>query len=141
MIFSTREARKKNMKRLAVGSTLAAAAGYLAGLLTAPKSGKETRHDIKQAAEKGVNEAEKDLKKLGIEVDKAVKDAGAAGKKAGAKAKQELNDLLDKAQDSRSKAGQVLTAVRKGEAKDEDLAKAVKQARNSLKNLRTYLKK
>jgi gas vesicle protein len=141
MIFSTREARKKNMKRLAVGSSVAAAAGYLAGLLTAPKSGKETRQDIKNTANKGVAEAEKELKKLHVDLDKVIKDAKVAGGKAGTKAKQELNDLVAKAKDSKDKGGEVLKAIRKGEAQDQDLAKAVKQGKNALNNLRTYLKK
>jgi len=54
----------KSTKRLALGTVFAAAVGYLTGILTAPKSGKETRKDIKDAAEHGMAEAEKQLKKL-----------------------------------------------------------------------------
>src|SRR4051812_26232238 len=100
MIFSTREARKKSMKRLAVGSTLAAAAGYVAGILTAPKSGKETRGDIKDAASKGVDSAEAELKTLGKDLEKALNDAKSKGASAGSKAKAELKDLARKAKDS-----------------------------------------
>jgi gas vesicle protein len=139
--FSTREARKKNAQRVAVGSVVAAAAGYLAGLLTAPKSGKETRGDIKTAATKGVAGAEEELKKLKDELDKSLADAKTKGGDLSAKAKTELSDLAKKAKDSSGKAGEVLNAVRKGEAKDEDLARAVKQASNALNNLRKYLKK
>ena len=141
MNFSTREARKKSAQKLAVGSAIAAAAGYLAGLLTAPKSGKETREDIKNTASKGVSGAEDELKKLGKELESSLADAKTKGAKAGDKAKAELKDLAAKAKDSSGKAGQVLNAVRKGEAQDEDLAKAVKQAKNSLANLRKYLQK
>lgn len=141
MIFSTKEARKRNMKRLAVGSTAAAVAGYLAGVLTAPKSGKETREDIKNTANKGLGEAEKELKKLHTELDKVINDAKASGGKAGAKAKQELNDLVAKAKDSKEKAREVLSAIHEGDSSDQELAKAVKQGRNALNNLRTYLKK
>ncbi len=41
----------------------AAAAGFAAGILTAPKSGKETRADIKKKAVELKNEAEKGAKK------------------------------------------------------------------------------
>jgi gas vesicle protein len=141
MNFSTREARKKSAQKLAVGSAVAAAAGYVAGLLTAPKSGKETRGDIKTAASKGVAGAEAELKKLGKDLDKSLDEAKAKGASASAKAKAELKDLAAKAKDSSGKAGEVLNAVRKGEAKDEDLAKSVKQAKNALVNLRKYLSK
>jgi gas vesicle protein len=45
--------QKSNFKRVAIGSGIAAAAGFVAGVLTAPKSGKETRADIKTATNKG----------------------------------------------------------------------------------------
>jgi gas vesicle protein len=38
-------------KRLAIGALFGAAVGVVAGILTAPKSGKETRQDIKDKAE------------------------------------------------------------------------------------------
>lgn len=37
--------------QVVVGTLVAAAAGLVAGILTAPKSGKETRSDIKKRAE------------------------------------------------------------------------------------------
>jgi len=36
--------------KLAIGAIIGAAAGVVAGVLTAPKSGKETREDIKRKA-------------------------------------------------------------------------------------------
>ncbi len=38
-------------KKLAIGALIGAAAGLVAGVLTAPKSGRETRDDIKKKAE------------------------------------------------------------------------------------------
>lgn len=140
-MFVSRNQRKKTIKKVAVGSAVAGAAGYLAGILTAPKSGKQTRKDIKKAADKGVKGAEAELKNLHVDVEKAAKDAKKAGAKAGTKAKKELNELVDKAKASKDKATAVVSAVRRGEASDEDLAKAVKQASHALHNLRTYLKK
>ena len=54
----------KRVKKFAIGTVIAAAAGYVAGLLTAPKSGKETREDIKNTAVKTYKVAEKELKEL-----------------------------------------------------------------------------
>lgn len=141
MIFDTRANRRRNMKRLAVGSGVAAVAGYVAGVLTAPKSGKETRADIKNAAVKGVATAEKELKKLHTDLDQAIKDGAVAAKKAGSKAQKELLELLAKAKAAKEKTREVLSAIHEGEAEDQDLNKAVKQANTALKNLRNYLKK
>ena len=49
--------------------------GYLAGILTAPKSGKETREDIKDTAVKTYSEAEKQLKKLHTELNDVLAEA------------------------------------------------------------------
>lgn len=128
-------------KKVAIGGAIAAVVGYLAGILTAPQSGKETREDIKDTANKGLAQAEKELKKLHTELDKAILQAKANSADLRGKAKDELNDLIDKAKDSKEKAREMLSAVHEGEAADEDLAKAVKQASNALKNLKKYLKK
>ena len=139
--MSRKDRQRQNLKRLAVGSTVAAVAGYVAGILTAPKSGKETRGDIKDTADKGFAEAEKDLKKLHTELDKTIKEAKVASDKAGVKAKKELGELIDKAKDTKEKAREVLSAIHEGDAEDKDLKKAVKDAGNSIKHLRQYLKK
>ena len=135
--------RKKNhtVRNVAIGGTIAAIGGFLAGILTAPKSGKETRQDIKEGAGKGVAEAEKDLKKLQAELDKAIKQAKSQGGKLSAKAQKELDELLLKAKDSKEKAAEVLSALREGGAADQDLDRAVKNASRSVKNLKKYLKK
>jgi gas vesicle protein len=139
--MSRKDRQRQKLKALAIGGTVAAAAGYLAGLLTAPKSGKETRKDIKDAADKGWAEAEKDLKKLHTELDKVIKDSKKAGGKVTGKTKEELDTLLEKAQDTKEKAREVLSAVHEGDAEDKDLKKAIKDANEAIAHLRDYLKK
>lgn len=128
-------------RKVFIGSTIAAVAGFLAGILSAPKSGKETRQDIKSSANKGALEAEKDLKKLHDEIDKAIEQAKANKSKLSKTAQKELAELVDKAKDNKNKAGEVLDAVRAGEAEDRDLDRAVKSASRSLAHLKKYLKK
>lgn len=43
--------------KLAVGAVIGAAAGVALGILTAPKSGKETREDLKRKAEEAKDKA------------------------------------------------------------------------------------
>jgi gas vesicle protein len=135
--------RKKStdVKKIAIGAGIAAAAGYLAGVLTAPKSGKDTRADIKKGAGKAVQEAEKDLKKVAAEVEDLGKEAKKKGADLSQKAGAELSDLMDKAKETKDKATTILTAVKNGEADDAELQKALDQSRNALKNVRKYLKK
>jgi len=140
-VMGRRDRRSQNIKRLAIGSGIAAAAGYLAGILTAPKSGRQTRDDLRVAAEKSRVEAEKDLKRLHTELDKVIKDAKAGSGKLGVKAQAELNDLVEKAKDTKEKTREIISAVHEGDAEDQDLKRAVKNANLALKNLRKYLKK
>lgn len=136
-----RERQRQFRRRLAVGSAIAASAGYLAGLLTAPKSGRETRQDLRDAAERGRVEAEKELKQLHTELDKVMKEAKAGSGKLGVKAQAELKDLLEKAKDTKEKTREVISAIHEGDAEDQDLKRAVRNANLALKNLRKYLKK
>lgn len=50
--------------RLAIGAIVGIVAGAVAGVLTAPKSGKETRDDIKAKAEDLKNQASKHTKNV-----------------------------------------------------------------------------
>jgi gas vesicle protein len=136
---------KKNshntLKKVAIGSGVAAAAGYVAGVLTAPKSGKQTRGDIKAAAKQSRAEAEKELKKLHTELDKIMKEAKTRGSKLSAKAQKELKILVQKAKNSKEKTREVISAIHEGDADDQDLKRAIKNAHSSIDHLRDYLRK
>lgn len=130
----------KKSKALAVGAAVAAA-GYVAGILTAPKSGKETREDIKNSANSVKLKAEKQLKALHSELNDKIKQGEELSDKARGKANAELKAALDKAKDAKQKARVVLSALRDGEADDPDLQKAIKEAKKAKADLAKYLKK
>jgi len=128
-------------KNVAIVAALAAAAGFVTGLLTAPKSGKETRADIKNAAKHGLSEAERQLKNLSSELGDLVDQARSKGSELRGKAGETLSQATTQAQDAREKVREMLTAVHDGTASDEDLQLAMNQGRTALKHLRDYLKK
>jgi len=128
-------------KKVAIGSGIAAAVGYLAGILTAPKSGKQTRSDIKKTADKTVIEAEKELKKLHTELSKLIDEAKKGSTKLSSKAKKEADDLVDKAKDTKEKAREMLSAIHEGDTDDRDLKKAIKDANAAIDHLKDYIKK
>ncbi len=127
-------------QKLALGALIAGAAGYLAGVLTAPKSGKQTRDDIADKASDVKKSAETELVSLQIELKDLVKKAKTETIALSGKAKDEFNEAVVKAKDAQDKAGAVLKAVKAGEAADPELNKAVKQAKLAGKNLGRYLK-
>jgi gas vesicle protein len=134
--------RKKDstVKKIAVGSAIAGAAGYLAGILTAPKSGKETRHDLEHKAIDVKDTAEDQLTDINEELKHLVKTTKVKTVALSSSARAEFNEAVVRAKDAQNKTSQILKAVKKGEASDPDLNKAIKQGRLALKNLSKYFK-
>lgn len=132
---------KDSTKRIAVGTLIAGAVGYVTGILTAPKSGKETRKDIKDTAVSGMHEAERQLKKYHTELNEVIADAKDEAAKLSGKAKSELETAADAAKQAKEKARQILSAVHDGQAEDRELQKAIKDAKKSIDHLKAYLKK
>ncbi|HUP26293.1 MAG TPA: YtxH domain-containing protein [Candidatus Limnocylindrales bacterium] len=130
-----------NKRNIAVGTVLVAAAGYVAGLLTAPKSGRETRKDIRTAAQKAKGEAERKLKNAHGELTKLVNDASEMAKSSKHKANDELKKALEKANNVRLKTRVVLSAIHEGEAEDRDLQKALDDVKAAIKHLKQYATK
>ena len=132
---------KGTAKKMAVGAAVAAAAGYVAGILTAPKSGKETRQDIKDAAAKTKDEAEKQVKKLHDEIDDLASKAKSKAGSLSDKARDEIDILVGKAKESKAKAHELVSGLKSGDSPDKDLQKAINDAKKAVEHLRNYLAK
>lgn len=133
---------KDSNKKWAIGALLAGVAGFIAGILTAPKSGKETREDIKDTANRVVSEAEKQLKKIHSEMNVVIEDAKQllAGKSG--KAKEDVSHAIYQAKEKQQKVKELLSALRDGGASDNpELKKALKEAGSALDHLKTFMKK
>jgi gas vesicle protein len=74
--------KRRNRRHVTVGTTIGILVGAIAGILLAPKSGKETREDIRNVAEIGIENANK----AAIKAAKFVKKEAAA-------VKEKVNDL------------------------------------------------
>ncbi|HEU4914510.1 MAG TPA: YtxH domain-containing protein [Candidatus Saccharimonadales bacterium] len=133
---------KSTTKKWAIGTFIAAIAGYVAGILTAPKSGKETRKDIKEGVEHGVAEAEKTLKKLHTQLSDLTAEAKEKATTLKGVAQKDLQVALDKTTVVREKAREMLGAIHEGnKVEDKDLRKAIDDANKAIDHLKTYLKK
>jgi gas vesicle protein len=130
-------------KRIALGTLIAGAVGYVAGILTAPKSGVETRGSIKNASDTSIAEAEKQLKKLHTELTELLGQLGEKGDMVASKIKSgEVQDeVVSKAKVAKQKTREIISAIHEGSADDKDLDKAVNEAGKAIKALRNYLKK
>lgn len=128
-------------KIIAAGSVMLMGVSYLAGILTAPKSGKETRKDIAAAASKSRIDAEKKLKKIHSELQVLIGDAEARSKVLKDKAKKELDQAVVQAKVAKEKAREILSALHHGDADDPNLQAAIEEVKLAQKNLVAYLKK
>jgi gas vesicle protein len=84
--------------KFALGALFGAAVGVVAGILTAPKSGKETRADLKIKANQVADKASQTARDVRDRADSAVKDAKGTAesyadrvRRAAASAKAELD--------------------------------------------------
>jgi gas vesicle protein len=127
-------------RKVAIGSAVAGAVGYVAGVLTAPKSGQDTRQDIANKAEDAKDSIEDQLYQVNDELKDLLKITKEKTVTLSSSARSEFNEAVIKAKDAQNKSGEVIKAMRKGEASDPELNKAVKQARQAAKNLSKYLK-
>ena len=130
-----------NKRNVAVGTLLVAAAGYVAGLLTAPKSGRETRKDIRNAALKAKSEGERKLKLAHSELNTLLTEVSARVDKSRSKAGEEFNKAREKAEIVRDKTRVLLSAIHEGEAEDEDLNIALQDVKAAIKHLKQYVSK
>lgn len=130
---------KKETKRFAAGAIFAGVAGYAAGILTAPKSGKETRRDVKDAAVSFKLKAEKKLKALHSEIASLLERAKLQLGKLQTSSKSELKSAINKAQKAKDHARDMLTALHEGGADDKELQKAIDDATKAAEHLRKFL--
>ena len=141
MSRDSNEQRRNLAKALAIGAVVSAVAGYLAGILTAPKSGKETRKDIRTKAEESYAVAEKELKKLHTELTDVMNEVTDRITVFKGKREKDVDEALNQGRVVKQKAREVLSTLHDGEADDEDLKRAIKDATNAIEHLRDFLKK
>lgn len=100
--------------KVALGVLIGAITGFFAGIITAPKSGAETRADIKAKAES----IKADIsKKAGIAVDEAGEVVENIKGKAGDlkdRAEQVVEDVKDKAGELRDRTEHAVEGAKKG---------------------------
>jgi gas vesicle protein len=125
-------------RRIAVGALVAGAVGYVAGILTAPKSGKETREDVANKVTDVKEETLDQLQNLHTQLDDLIKKTKDKSLGLSSQAREEFNEAVVKAKDAKDKTGTLLKSVKKGEAEDPELNKAIKQAKAAIRNLAKY---
>jgi gas vesicle protein len=84
--------------KIAVGALFGAAVGFVTGILTAPKSGKETRAELKAKAEKAKVEASKKAEYAAHKAADFSNDAKVKAQELAEKAKMEAVELKQRSE-------------------------------------------
>ncbi|MEI8187941.1 MAG: YtxH domain-containing protein [Candidatus Saccharibacteria bacterium] len=128
-------------RKIALSALVAGLIGYGVGILTAPKSGKETRNDVRKSAESYTHKLEIKLKKYHLDITELIAEAKVIGLSYKGKAKNELNKLTDIALEARHRISLALTALHEGEKVDVELEDAINDATDSIDKLRNFVDK
>jgi gas vesicle protein len=124
----------------AIFAFVAAGAGYLGGLLSAPRSGKQTRKKIAKSASKAKTDGEKQLKSTYKEVQEAIENVEKKIKATKGKADSEMKDAVKLGKDAQKKAKMMLSALRDGDADDPDLKAAISEVKKARDRLKKFVK-
>ncbi len=132
---------KRSLKKTAATAFLVGLAGYIAGLLTAPKAGKETREDIRRSLPVDKRDAIEKAEFLYSELNELLSNAVEDHEVLTTKALHKLNLALDKAKSGRDKLETVIEAVKHGEGSDRDLNQSIKEAEKAVVHFKKFMLK
>ncbi|MGV9001698.1 MAG: YtxH domain-containing protein [Candidatus Saccharimonadaceae bacterium] len=93
--------------KIAFGAVFGAIAGFVTGVLIAPKSGKETREDIKNVAATTKDSVVETAGKTKVTAEKKAQEAKAWGEDV-------VGDVSEKANDFKSRAERAIDGAKKG---------------------------
>ena len=130
---------KKNSRNIIVGAILVGAASYVAGILTAPKKGKETREDIRHASVNLKISLENALKKLYTDSSRQLERALNVNQNLTAQTKKELDLLIASVKHAKDKIKVYLTSLREGEIEEEEITLLLTDGRDNTERLKFFV--
>jgi len=137
-------ANKNQIKKIAIGASLMAAAGYIAGVLNAPQSGKKTRQDIKENLLNDYQASENRLVSLHSEISELINMATEEykDKTLNVHESKKYKMTIELAKDVSNKLNTIIQTIKNhGNSPDSDLVMASKEAEKAIKHLKDFLLK
>ena len=130
---------KKSSRNIVFGAMVVGAASYLAGILTAPKKGSETREDIRHASVNAKISLEKSLKKLYSDSSKQLQRALNLNQKLTKQTKRELDLLVASVKHATEKIKIYLTSIRDGDIEEEEITLLLTDGRDNTERLKLFV--
>ena len=130
---------KKNSRNIVFGAVFIGAASYLAGILTAPKKGSETREDIRHASVNAKISLEKSLKKLYADSSRQIERALNVNHELTKQTKRELDLLIASVKHATEKIKIYLTSIRDGDIEEEEITLLLTDGRDNTERLKLFV--
>jgi gas vesicle protein len=129
-------------KGLAIGAAIGAVVGVVTGILFAPKSGKETREDIKVAAHKAKEKFLAESDKIHEELSELIKNVEELAREKGSLLADKVKVALAEAKTAKKDLSEKAKQLKAGkDTSDKDLQTALEKAREAQAALAKFLKK
>ena len=130
---------KKNSRNIVFSAVVIGAASYLAGILTAPKKGSETREDIRHASVNAKISLEKSLKKLYADSSRQIERALNVNHELTKQTKRELDLLIASVKHATEKIKIYLTSIRDGDIEEEEITLLLTDGRDNTERLKLFV--
>ncbi|HMT18859.1 MAG TPA: YtxH domain-containing protein [Candidatus Saccharibacteria bacterium] len=132
---------KREKKGLAIGAVIGAVFGVIGGILFAPKSGKETRKDIKDAANKTADKLVEEARTVQAETKELLAKAEGQFLALKGKAQDQATAHVNEIKHNATQIGTALKSFKAGTASDKDLQEAITRAKQAQASLKKFLTK
>jgi len=130
----------KRIKKVIFFSTLMTGLGYIAGVLTSPKSGNELRKDIKQQTNDKIVKVEERIVIVETELNELIQSLKESANDKNVKEK--LDKSLDIANRTKAKVTSLHNAIKDGTlTSDSDIDKAIKEVEKAAEHIKHFLLK
>jgi len=130
----------KKIKKFILLSSIAAAAGYVTGVLTSPKSGQKMRKDIKKQTNDKIVKAEERIVVIEAELNELIQNLKDSANDKDLSAK--IDKTLSAANKTKSKLISVHDSIKDGSlTSDSDIEKAIKEVEKAAEHIKHFLLK
>ncbi len=133
--------QKTTFKKMAAGAAVAAAVGYVAGLLSAPKSGREMRKEIKSMVPDDAHDLKEKIKLLYDELVELLSISKQESMDLSPRNQEKLALASKKAIIAKEKLAAIIANLKHDSHSDKDLKSAIRDAERAVYHFKEFLLK
>lgn len=130
---------KKTIKKIAIGTLLSGAVGFIFSELIRSKSGKKLRKELKSKNHIIDEEIQNKLNILYSELAELITTIEEEFKGSKLKDSKKMTETIDEAHVSRQKLNEIIQAIKTGKSDNKELNLAIKEAEKAINSAKSFL--